>query len=97
MTTPSKPPPRPESLRGYPLRAFFICLVSVSLANMDQALFGYVMPLIRKDFGVSLEAFGWLFAISFAAAGVTIAGLGALADRVGDRRHQFFQNPRVQA
>ena len=78
MTT----PPR-DGLSGYPLRAFVICFASLSFANMDQALFGYALPAIREEFDVSLETIGWLFGLSFAFAGVLIAGVGVLADRVG--------------
>jgi MFS family permease len=60
-----------------------ICFASLSFANMDQALFGYAVPAIREEFGVGLETIGWVFGLSFAVAGVLIAGIGVLADRVG--------------
>ena len=34
----------PETVRGYPLRAFLICLVAYTTAQMDLALFGYAVP-----------------------------------------------------
>jgi MFS family permease len=72
--------------RGYPLRAFLICLIGLSFANMDQALFGYALPAIREEFGVSIETLGWVFSISFAIAGVLIACLGVVTDRIGRKR-----------
>jgi MFS family permease len=50
---------------------------------MDQALFGYAVPAIRAEFDVSLPVIGWIFGLSFAIAGATIAGIGVLTDRVG--------------
>jgi MFS family permease len=50
---------------------------------MDQALFGYAVPAIREEFGVGLEAIGWVFGLSFGFAGLIIAGIGVLADRIG--------------
>lgn len=71
------------------MRAFIICLIGLSFANMDQALFGYAVPAIREEFGVGIETIGWLFGLSFGIAGVTIAGLGVLTDRIG--RKLVFQ------
>ena len=36
-----------DSVRGYPLRAFVICLIAYTTAQMDLALFGYAVPAIR--------------------------------------------------
>ncbi len=60
-----------------------ICLASLSLASMDQALFGYAVPAIREEFEVGLEVIGWIFGLSFAVSGLLIAGIGVLADRIG--------------
>jgi MFS family permease len=95
VNKPSDDSPTPKALsafgelRGYPLRVFTICLVGLSFANMDQALFGYALPAIRQEFDVSLEAIGWLFGLSFAVAGMLIAALGVLTDRIG--RKLVFQ------
>ena len=43
-----------NSVRGYPLTAFVICLVGVSLENMDQAFFAFVLPQISKELGWSV-------------------------------------------
>jgi MFS family permease len=73
----------PTKLTGYPLRAFVICFACLTFANMDQALFGYAVPAIREEFGVGLETIGWIFGLSFAFAGIMIAGIGVLTDRIG--------------
>ena len=74
---------------NYPLRAFFICLAGATLANMDQALFGFVLTPLMEEFGWSIVERGWYLAITFSIAGVTIVGLGTLADRLG--RKAVFQ------
>jgi MFS family permease len=75
--------PAQTRLTGYPLRAFVICFACLSFANMDQALFGYAVPAIREEFGVGLETIGWIYGLSFAFAGVMIAAIGVLTDRIG--------------
>ena len=72
-----------SQVRGYPLRAFFICLCGVSLENMDQALFSFVLPQITKHFGWTLIERGQYLALTFTLAGLSIAGLGVLTDRWG--------------
>jgi MFS family permease len=75
-----------SSVRGYPLKAFFICLVGVSLENMDQAFFQYVIPQVTRELGWSLEERGVYMALTFTLAGLSIAGLGVLTDRWGRKR-----------
>jgi putative MFS transporter len=72
-----------EEAWGYPTRAFLICLVGASLANMDQALFGFVLTPISREFGWTVVERGWYLALTFAVAGSCIAGFGILADRIG--------------
>lgn len=72
-----------SQIRGYPLRVFFICLIGVSLENMDQALFQFVLPQIVREFGWSVAQVGWYTALVFVLAGSGIAALGVLTDRVG--------------
>jgi MFS family permease len=79
----------PREILGYPLKAFFVCLIGLTLANMDQALFGFALPALREDFGVSLSTMGWVLAISFGMSGLLIAGIGVLTDRIG--RKKIFQ------
>ena len=47
-----------SSPAGYPFRAFAICLIGLSLANMDQALFGFAIPAIQEDFGIGITTIG---------------------------------------
>ena len=71
------------SVRGYPLTAFWVCLIGVSLENMDQAFFAFVLPQISKELGWSVQERGWYITLTFAIAGICIAALGSLTDRVG--------------
>jgi MFS family permease len=75
-----------RSVRGYPLVVFVICLCGVSLENMDQAFFAYVLPQISKEYGWSVVERGWYLAITFTLAGLCIAGLGVLTDRLGRKK-----------
>lgn len=70
-------------MRGYPTRAFWICLIGLTLANMDQAFFAQAMPEIRKEWDIPITAFGWFYAISFSVAAVLITIFGVVTDRVG--------------
>jgi MFS family permease len=74
------------SLRGYPLKAFFVCLAGVSLENMDQAFFSFVLPQISKELGWSVVERGWYVTLTFTIAGLCIAGLGVLTDRWGRKK-----------
>lgn len=78
-----------ESLRGYPVRAFLICLCGVSLENMDQAIFQYVLPQIVATFRWTEREAGLYSAVVFCIAGPCIAMLGLLTDRIG--RKKVFQ------
>jgi putative MFS transporter len=60
--------------------------VGASLANMDQALFAYVLTQISLEFGWSVVDRGWYLAITFTIAGLAIAGLGVVTDRLGRKR-----------
>jgi MFS family permease len=79
-----------RELHGYPLRAFLICLVGASFANMDQALFSFVLSAIGQEFGWSIVERGWYLALTFTIAGASIAGLGVLTDRIGRKRVFFW-------
>lgn len=72
-----------ETTRGYPITAFWVCLIGVSLENMDQAFFSFVLPQLSRELGWTVEQRGWYIAITFAAAGAGIVALGSLTDRVG--------------
>ncbi len=65
---------------------FFTCLLVWTLTNMDQALFGYIIPGIITDFHVGLGVIGIVLAISFATAAVLVIFAGIAADRLGRGR-----------
>jgi MFS family permease len=72
-----------DSVRGYPLRAFVICLIAYTTAQMDLALFGYVVPAIRAEFGLTLSEVMGIVSTAFLLGGALMVLLGWLADRVG--------------
>lgn len=74
------------AIRGYPLRAFLICLVCLTFANLDHSLFAFVLTEISTDFGWGLVERGWYLAVTFFVAGLIIMQAGVLADRFGRRR-----------
>lgn len=78
-----------DSIRGYPLRAFVICLIAYTTAQMDLALFGYAVPAIRAEFGLSLSEVMAIVSSAFLMGGVLLVLLGWLGDRLG--RLPMFQ------
>ena len=91
-------------LSGYPLKAFAICLIAYATAQMDLALFGYAIPSIRAEFGLSLSGVMAIVSSAFVIGGVLIVWLGLLTDRLGRKRspcrhsgssHPFFAQLRV--
>jgi len=76
----------PDTMRGYPLRAFLICLVCLTFANLDHSLFAFVLTEITEHFNWGIVERGWYIAITFMVAGVLIVQAGVLADRIGRRR-----------
>lgn len=78
-----------SSVKGYPSRVFFICLIAYATAQMDLALFGYAIPSIRKEFGLSLPGVMSIVSAAFVLGGAMIVGLGLLTDRLG--RKSMFQ------
>lgn len=72
-----------SEVRGYPARAFAICLCGVALENMDQAFFAYLLPQITRELSWTVVERGWYITLTFTIAGLGIAGLGVLTDRVG--------------
>ena len=78
-----------DSVRGYPLRAFVICLIAYTTAQMDLALFGYAVPAIRAEFGLTLSEVMAIVSAAFLFGGALLVVLGWLADRVG--RLPLFQ------
>lgn len=75
-----------QEARGYPSRAFAICLAAYAFSQMDLALFGYAVPSIRAEFGVDLVVMGWVISGSFVLGGVLLVWLALLTDRLGRKR-----------
>jgi MFS family permease len=73
-------------LRGYPARAFAVCLFAYAFTQMDLALFGYAIPSIREEFGLSLSGVMAIVSSAFVIGGVLIVWLGLTTDRLGRRR-----------
>ena len=78
-----------EKVQGYPLRAFLICMVAYTTAQMDLALFGYAVPAIRAEFELALSEVMAIVSIAFLIGGALLLGLGWMGDRVG--RLPMFQ------
>ena len=72
--------------RGYPSRAFLICLTAYAFSQTDLALFGYAVPSMRQEFGVDLKVMGWVISGSFVLGGVLLVWLALLTDRLGRKR-----------
>lgn len=53
---------------------------------MDLALFGYALPLIRQEWGLSLGDLRYVLFFSFAIGGLVLVWLGTLTDRFGRKR-----------
>ena len=73
-------------LRGYPGRAFAVCFAAYAFTQMDLALFGYAIPSIREEFGLSLPGVTAIVSSAFIIGGILIVWLGLLTDRLGRRR-----------
>ncbi len=72
-------------LDPYFLQVFGICLFGWTLANMDQAFFGYAIPPIKAAFGIGDLEIGFILSASFLAAALFIVVAGLLTDRYGRR------------
>ncbi len=79
----------PESVRGYPVWAFVICLLAYATAQMDLALFGYAIPSIRAEFGLSLSGVMAIVSSAFLLGGLLLVALAVVTDRLG--RKGMFQ------
>ncbi len=79
-----------DSVRGPPLVIFGVCLAGWTLSNLDQSLFGYAIPGIRREFGSDLSDIGWILSASFVLAAVMTVVIGMLADTYGRKRLFIF-------
>ena len=77
------------SLKGYPLKAFAICLIAYAFAQMDLALFGYAIPSIREEFALTLPGVMGIVSVAFLIGGALLMALAVLTDRLG--RRSMFQ------
>ncbi|HBO12642.1 MAG TPA: hypothetical protein DD491_07640 [Halieaceae bacterium] len=75
----------PGALRGYPAAVFALSLAAYTTAQMDLALFGYAVPAIRAEFGLSLSGVMGIVSAAFVIGGLLIVALGVLTDRLGRR------------
>ena len=75
-----------SELRGYPLKAFSVCLIAYATAQMDLALFGYAIPSIRSEFELSLSGVMAIVSSAFVIGGLLIVWLAQLTDRLGRKR-----------
>lgn len=55
------------------------------LTNVDQSLFGYVVPQIQDEFDLSLQGIGYIVSLSFIAGMILPVGIGVLTDKYGAR------------
>lgn len=55
------------------------------LTNVDQSLFGYVVPQIQDEFDLSLQGIGYIVSLSFIAGMILPVGVGVLTDKFGAR------------
>lgn len=78
-----------REIKGYPLAAFAVCLFAYATAQMDLALFGYAIPAIREEFGLSLTGVMQIVSAAFVIGGLLLVWLGLLTDRLG--RKGMFQ------
>jgi MFS family permease len=68
---------------------FLVSLLVYSLAQLDLALFGYAIPSIREEFGLTLQQIMLVVSSAFLIASVLIVWLGLLTDHFG--RRTMFQ------
>lgn len=78
-----------SQIRGYPLQAFIVCHLAYLFSQIDLALFSYALPSIRETFGVSLQAMGWVVAVSYSVGAILQVYIGTLTDRFG-RKHMLM-------
>ncbi|MBT4739445.1 MAG: MFS transporter [Rhodospirillaceae bacterium] len=73
-------------IRGYPLQAFIVCHLAYMFSQVDLALFSYALPSIRETFDVSLQAMGWVVALSYSSGAILQVYIGTLTDRFGRKQ-----------
>ena len=81
-------PELPPAQSGAPgvriwLPVFGACFLVWALSNLDQSIFGYVIPGILTEFHQPIQTAGLILAISFVAASLFVVIGGIAADRFG--------------
>ena len=74
-----------REVRGKPLRITVAAFLAWALANMDQSLFGYAVPVLMTDFDVDLNTIGVIISASFLFTIFSVTAIGLLADLWGRR------------
>ena len=68
---------------GYKPAVPLTCLLVWTLSNMDQGLFGFIIPGVLADFHLPLTAIGTILTISFVIGAVLVILAGVASDRFG--------------
>lgn len=77
---------RPAGAHTRARQTFAICFFAYAFSQLDLALFAYGVPVIRKDFGISLQTIGFVVSAAYIIGGLTQVWLGHLTDRLGRKR-----------
>lgn len=75
-----------KSLRGTPIKTFWICLFVWTFVNLEQSLFGYAVPGIMKEFDIDIKTIGLILSAGFLFATVGAVAAGILTDRYGRKK-----------
>ncbi len=73
----------PRAWPGAWIVVFLVSLLVWTLSNLDQSIFGYVLPGILSDFHKPLATAGMILAVSFVVSSVFVILGGMAADRYG--------------
>lgn len=71
--------------RGTAIRVLVVAFVAWFLTNVDQSLFAYAVPQLRKDFGLDLTEISYIVSLSFIAGIFVPIFVGMATDRHGPR------------
>ncbi len=74
---------RPRTASASWIIVFLVSLLVWTLSNLDQSIFGYVIPGILSDFHRSISTAGAILAISFVVSSVFVVAGGMAADLYG--------------
>ena len=74
---------RPRTASAAWIIVFLVSLLVWTLSNLDQSIFGYVIPGILSEFHRSISTAGAILAISFVVSSVFVVAGGMAADLYG--------------